>query len=109
MSAQINYVQSLAEARFRLKDEHAKALGQVSPAIERTVATLAARLPPGTTVHVARDRQDCCLAVVEDAHGRDPIGEAFALAADGRIGFGGVNQPRYYDTVDELLASEPAE
>lgn len=105
MPARINYIQSGEEARFRVEDDQASALGPISPAVERTITELAARWAQGTTVHVARDREDTCIAFVEDEQGADPVGEAFALAEDGRIGWGGTNQPRYYPTVEALLAA----
>lgn len=109
MPARINYVHSQEEARQRLEDEEASALGTLSEAMERTIRELAARLPRSTTIHVARDWEGCCFALVEDEQDCYPLGEAFALGERGGIGRGGVNQPIYYDTLDELLAADPAE
>jgi hypothetical protein len=107
MSARIHLITSDAEAHERSGDDEAHAVGELTPALKRTLAELAERLPVTTTLYVARDRERCYFALAEDTASRYPLGDVFALSTQGAIGHGGVNIPRYYDTVAEFTASIP--
>jgi hypothetical protein len=107
MSALIHLITSDAEAHERSGAEDSHAVGELTPAMERTLAELAERLPATTTLYVARDWERCYFALVEDTESRFPLGDVFALMTQGAIGHGGVNIPRYYDTVAEFIASIP--
>lgn len=59
----------------------------------RTLYTLLPLTAPRTTLWVMRDWEGC---LVVDVRGDERL-DTLALTDDGRIGHGGVNQPRYMD------------
>lgn len=88
---------------FSVYDEENEmhALGNATPAVYRTLGDLLGAVAPEAIVTVGRDWERF---VVADVQGDDRF-FAFYISERGRIGFGGVNQPVYYDTVSEMLAS----
>lgn len=74
-----------------------------TPAMLRTFADLAEILPEDVTLTVCRDWEGCPVGIFsgDDAQraALAGIGDVLAFTADGRIGTGGVNLPRYYRSV----------
>jgi hypothetical protein len=60
------------------------------------------RAYPLATLQVARDWEGCPVIVCD---GPDGPMDVLALTETGRIGFGGINMPRYFDSFADLMAS----
>ncbi len=77
-----------------------------SIAVRRTLGDLAGRMPEGSTLTVMRDWEGFLVAVA-DVNGAKALGiyGVVSLTSDGRIGEGGVNLPRYYETVADMLGA----
>jgi hypothetical protein len=106
MPAHVHLINSDGEARERLADDTASG-GEPTSAMQQTIRELAERLPVTSTLHVARDGEGCHFAWIDYVQDMYPFGEVIRLAASGALGAGGVNQPRYFDTVAEFVASLP--
>jgi hypothetical protein len=73
----------------------------------RVLADLGEVLPSDSVVRVMRDWEGCLVAVV-DLAGAEHLGiyGVLALTSDGRVGEGGVNLPRYFDSLAQMLAHD---
>jgi hypothetical protein len=76
-----------------------------TPAMLRTIADLAEAFGEHATLEVMRDWEGCGVIVADDPS-QQHIGDIFAITDLGHIGHGGVNMPRYYASVAELLARD---
>jgi hypothetical protein len=85
-------------------DDPVYALGDATPAIYHTLADLMGVVDPNATITVFRDWEHFPLAVIDG----DDRFWSFYITDNGRIGEGGVNQPRYFDSVAALLAGRDA-
>jgi hypothetical protein len=79
-------------------DADVREAGDLPAPVLRTLAELATVVTGAITL--ARDFEGCLFALVEDASG--PF-DVLALTDDGRIGFGGVNLPTYFESVAQLI------
>lgn len=78
-----------------------RAVGALSAPFLRTLSDLADVLPPEQVVHVTTDWEGLPIVLLfgEPPEGWPWVGDIFYITSDGAIGEGGVNLPRYYDSV----------
>jgi hypothetical protein len=88
------------------EDEDAKGLGPLPPGIQARLEELGERIERDTTITLFRDWEGNAFGL-SDPEG-DPRFDVLAFTDDGRVGYGGVNQPAYFDTVAEWCDAEEA-
>jgi hypothetical protein len=88
------------------EDEDAKGIGPLPAGIQARLDELGRLLERDTTITLIRDWEGSAYGL-GDAEG-DPRFEVLAFTEDGRVGYGGVNHPAYYDSFAEWLAAEEA-
>lgn len=93
------YMPDAAEILAACPDDEAFTMGPIPDALQATLDDLLDVLPASATVSLMRDWEHCPVAMVTGANGLDVL----ALTERGRIGFGGVNMPAYFDSVKDFL------
>lgn len=108
MSAQITYM-STETARAFLGDPDARSAMEVGavPSITATnvIEVLAANMPDGGELRIARNFDDIVVAVVSIWPGGEPLFDAAYVLDDGRVGDAGTNHPTYMTVEDYLGAA----
>lgn len=92
--------QKQLERIFGCEDEEndVSPAGDLKPGMFERLGELARWVPSEATLTLARDWEGCLCALLEGS----PWGDVLAFTDNGAIGHGGVNQPRYFETVIEL-------
>lgn len=79
-------------------------LGEMPRQLDERLKELAG-IRPDAIVTLARDWEGCIFALVDGEAG--PF-DVLAFTEDGRVGFGGINLPVYFDSFEELLEDHRA-
>jgi hypothetical protein len=74
-------------------------VGDVPEPVEQRLTELRQTVTQRTVVTLARDFENCIVALVQG----DERFESLFFTEDGRIAYGGINQPAYFPTLADLL------
>lgn len=78
--------------------------GALSSAVLHRLAEVGSVLADDAELQVMRDWEGCLVAYIPDVPEHLGVYGVLALTGDGRIGEGGVNLPRYFDSFAAMLA-----
>lgn len=95
------------QVRAIFQDPEVSELGPMPPAVRRVLDDIAAQIDNDATITVARDWERCIFALVDAP--RPQRFDVLAITENGRVGHGGINQPRYHDNVGALVAHDSLE
>lgn len=86
-------------ACYDAEEDEFKAIGRPSKKLKTRIDELVTTLKDGAEVTLYRDWEGMACAVIEG----DDRFESLYLTDEGRVAWGGINLPEFYDTVAEYL------